>query len=62
MSCLRCRLRYVGGGDSDLQSGSTALICAAVYGQADCARLLIDAGADMDVRNEVRVDRCFADV
>ena len=40
--------------ESDSQHGSTALILAAQYGYADCARLLIDAGADLDARNEVR--------
>ena len=40
--------------ESDFQHGSTALILAAQYGHADSARLLIDAGADLDARNEVR--------
>jgi ankyrin repeat protein len=41
----------------DSQHGSTALICVAQNGRAECARLLIDAGADTDVRNYVRVSR-----
>jgi ankyrin repeat protein len=44
-----------GGGKLDSQRGYTALICAAENGHADCVRLLIDAGADMDARNNVRI-------
>jgi hypothetical protein len=40
-------------GGIDSQSGSTALIIAAANASADCARLLIDAGTDKDVRNNV---------
>ena len=29
-------------------------MCTAAYGHADCARLLIDAGADKDAKGEVR--------
>ncbi len=32
----------------------TALICAAMKGHAECARLLLDAGADTEVKNKVR--------
>ena len=35
--------------------GSTALIWAARYGHAECMRILMDAGADMNVQNEVRI-------
>ncbi len=35
------------------QSGWTALILAAVSGHTDCARLLLDAGADKDYTHEV---------
>ena len=48
---------HVGGtfGRRSAQDGSTALICAAAYGHAECARLLLDAGADKEVKcNEVR--------
>ncbi len=50
-------------GSSDSQSEWTALMYAATYGHVDCARLLIDAGADKEVKdnNNVRVGRCFAD-
>ncbi len=48
------------GGDSDFQSGETALMCAAISGHADCGQLLIDAGADKDIMNDVRTGRCFA--
>jgi hypothetical protein len=37
-----------------LQDGSTALIDTAFYGHADCARLLLNAGADKDIVNNVR--------
>ena len=36
------------------QDGYTALIFAAMHGRADCVRLLLDAGADKDAKNEVR--------
>ncbi len=36
------------------QGGWTALIYAAAYGGADCARLLIDAGADKEAKINVR--------
>ena len=50
------------GGGSDSQDGWTALMWAAERGHADCVQLLIDAGADKDVRNEVRVSHCIAEV
>ena len=49
--------------ESDSQDGWTPLMCAAEYGRTDdCARLLIDAGADMHVKNNVRSGHfyCFA--
>jgi hypothetical protein len=51
-------LRLCGGG-FESQHGNTALICTALQDQLDCARLLIDAGADKEARNDVRIDRCF---
>ncbi len=36
------------------QYGRTALIYAAMEGHADCARLLLDAGADKNAANNVR--------
>jgi ankyrin repeat protein len=39
------------------QYGWTALIFAADGGHADCARLLIDAGADKEAKDSVRVSR-----
>jgi ankyrin repeat protein len=35
------------------QAGWTALIFAAANGHVDCARLLIDAGADKNAKNQV---------
>ncbi len=40
-------------GEFESQSGRTALMIAAMYGCSDCARLLIDAGADMKVKDGV---------
>jgi hypothetical protein len=36
------------------QSGDTALIRAAEGGHTDCVRLLVEAGADMNILNNVR--------
>ncbi len=36
------------------QDGRTALMWAAAEGHADCARLLLDAGADKEVKDQVR--------
>jgi hypothetical protein len=36
------------------QSGNTALILAGYKGHADCARLLLDAGADKNAVDNVR--------
>ena len=36
------------------QSGWTALTWAAMHGKTDCARLLLDAGADTNATDEVR--------
>ncbi len=45
-----------------MQHGWTALMKAAHGGRKDCVRLLIDAGADTDAKNTVRVGRCVAGV
>ena len=37
------------------QRGETALMMAAAKGRVDCARLLLDAGADKDAKKKVRV-------
>ena len=39
---------------SHTQDGQTALICAAREGHMNCARLLLDAGADKEAKNNVR--------
>jgi ankyrin repeat protein len=44
----------VGGGKFESQDGDTALMRAAYSVNADCARLLIDAGADKEAKNKVR--------
>ena len=51
--------RCVGGGESDSQGGWTALSIAAARGRTDCARLLLDAGANKEAKINVRVGRCF---
>ncbi len=35
------------------QNGQTALMCAAENAHADCVRLLLDAGADVNARDRV---------
>ncbi len=42
------------------QFGDTALIDAAACGHADCVRLLLDAGADTEVKDKVRVLHPYA--
>jgi hypothetical protein len=42
------------GSHTDAQLGVTALICSARHGRADCARLLLDAGADKNATINVR--------
>ena len=44
---------YSVGGESDSQMDSTALMIAAEKGRTDCARLLIDAGADKEAKDKV---------
>ncbi len=44
------------------QSGKTALVVAAQRGHFDCVRLLLDAGADANVKNKVRVLFCIVAV
>ena len=45
------------------QSGRTALVWTARNGHADCARLLLDAGADKNATDSwVRSDRCIIDM
>ena len=55
------RAMHVRGGETlahtRAQSGSTALIYAALYGRMDCARLLLDAGADTEATNVVRASQ-----
>jgi hypothetical protein len=43
-------------GECDAQFGNTALIRAAGNSNADCVRLLLDAGADKEARDNVSVD------
>jgi ankyrin repeat protein len=37
----------------DTQDGWTALHYAVIYGRYDCAQLLIQSGADVDIKNTV---------
>jgi ankyrin repeat protein len=36
------------------KDGRTALICAAAFGRLECTRLLVEAGADKEVKDSVR--------
>jgi hypothetical protein len=45
----------LGCAEFDSQSGCTALIIGASQGSADCAQLLIDAGANKDAADRVRL-------
>jgi ankyrin repeat protein len=42
------------GVEFDLQDGWTALMYAAQDGRAECVRLLINAGADKEAKDNVR--------
>ncbi len=44
-----------GGSEFDTQNGFTALTRAVHWGHADCVRLLIDAGADKEARDNVNI-------
>jgi ankyrin repeat protein len=46
------------GGECVSQGRWTALIRAAMNSHADCARLLIDAGADKEAKTNVRFSCC----
>ena len=48
------RRRLIGSHLARAQNGRTALIWAVQNGRTACARLLLDAGADMNVISEVR--------
>jgi ankyrin repeat protein len=37
-----------------VQKGNTALICAGLNGHVECARLLLEVGADKEAKNNVR--------
>ena len=50
---------HVGGG---AQIGATALMNAVQKGHVDCARLLLDAGADKEATDQVRASRFAAGV
>jgi hypothetical protein len=52
-----CVSLCVCGGESDSQWRLTPLFWAAQRGDADCVRLLLDAGANTEAEDKVRVDR-----
>ena len=43
------------GGTRRRQDGSTVLIHAAANGHTDSVRLLLESGADMEAKNDVRI-------
>jgi hypothetical protein len=51
--CVVCILVHLTFADSNAQNGYTPLIWAAWNGHADCARLLLDAGADKEAKCNV---------
>ena len=55
MWCVRSRKCH-----EDSQDGWTALIQASVNGHTDCARLLIEAGADKEAKDNVRAGRVLS--
>ena len=59
--CVRALSHWHGA-----QGGETALFSAAYYGNADCVRLLLAAGADKNAQDEVRrcpfYDHCGVDM
>ena len=56
--CDGVALHGGGGAWQHAQGGDTALILVSRLGRLDCARLLLNAGADKDAKNNVRVDLC----
>ena len=48
---LNCKNTQVA---EDFEGGGTALICTSQNGHVDCARLLLDAGADKEATDKVR--------
>ena len=59
--CVLLLFEFHGGNTlvrTDAQTGKTALICAAGFGHTDCARLLLNAGADANSQSDkvLRVD------
>ncbi len=53
--CVRWPFCFVEWGKFDSQGEWTVLMVAAENGHAACVRLLIDAGADMEAKDRVRV-------
>ena len=43
------------------QAGCTALMWAVVRGRTDCVRALVEAGADKEAKEEVRIPIAFSD-
>ncbi len=44
------------------QNGQTALIAASLKGNIECVRLILDCGADLNVRDSVRIRHSLAEV
>jgi hypothetical protein len=45
-----------------VQGGYTALVWAAIKGHVDCLRLLLDAGANANAKDNVRIFGCVESV
>ena len=55
LACMACGGAVILHLMPNTQKGSTALIVAAERGHTECARLLVEGGADKDAKNNVRV-------
>jgi hypothetical protein len=57
--CIRDALGVRDDGVCQVQAGNTALKYAAQLGHMDCVRILLEGGADKEVKNVVRTMQTF---
>ena len=58
--CATCTPEPAVPDSARAQNGFTPLLCAAYYGQADAVSALIELGADLEARDEVRFSQPLA--